>query len=217
MRITSGTLKNRKIKSREGKETRPTLERIKEAIFSIIGDKITDARFLDLYSGTGNMAIEALSRGAGRAVMIEQDKEALRIIIENVNDLKLDGKCRAYKNDVFRAVEILGRKNEKFDVIFLDPPYKENITEKTLEKISESEILAEDGIIISEHSVYEKSKDTVGNLVKYDERDYNKKIVTFYKSPLQKWQCSINMIFKLENINNKGKMEVKNGCKKTDL
>ncbi len=165
MRITSGTLKNRKIKSREGKETRPTLERIKEAIFSIIGDKITDARFLDLYSGTGNMAIEALSRGAERAVMIEQDKEALRIIIENVNDLKLDGKCRAYKNDVFRAVEILGRKNEKFDVIFLDPPYKENITEKTLEKISESEILAEDGIIISEHSVYEKSKDTVGNLV----------------------------------------------------
>ena len=165
MRITSGTLKNRKIKSREGKETRPTLERIKEAIFSIIGDKITDARFLDLYSGTGNMAIEALSRGAGRAVMIEQDKEALRIIIENVNDLKLDGKCRAYKNDVFRAVEILGRKNEKFDVIFLDPPYKENITEKTLEKISESEILAEDGIIISEHSVYEKSIYTVGNLV----------------------------------------------------
>ena len=184
MRITSGTLKNRKIKSREGKETRPTLERIKEAIFSIIGDKITDARFLDLYSGTGNMAIEALSRGASRAVMIEQDKEALRIIIDNVNDLKLDGKCRAYKNDVFRALEILGRKKEKFDIIFLDPPYKENITEKTLEKISESEILADDGIIISEHIVYEKSKDTVGNLVKYDERDYNKKIVTFYKSSL---------------------------------
>ena len=200
MRITSGTLKNRKIKSREGKETRPTLERIKEAIFSIIGDKITDARFLDLYSGTGNMAIEALSRGAGRAVMIEQDKEALRIIIDNVNDLKLDGKCRAYKNDVFRAVEILGRKNEKFDVIFLDPPYKENITEKTLEKISESEILAEDGIIISEHSVYEKSKDTVGNLVKYDERDYNKKIVTFYKSSLQKHQYrNINKILKWNN------------------
>jgi len=184
MRITSGTLKNRKIKSREGKETRPTLERIKEAIFSIIGDKITDARFLDLYSGTGNMAIEALSRGASRAVMIEQDKEALRIIIDNVNDLKLAEKCRAYKNDVFRALEILGRKNEKFDIIFLDPPYKENITEKTLEKISESEILAEDGIIISEHIVYEKSKDIVGNLVKYDERDYNKKIVTFYKSSL---------------------------------
>jgi RNA methyltransferase, rsmD family len=200
MRITSGTLKNRKIKSREGKETRPTLERIKEAIFSIIGDKITDARFLDLYSGTGNMAIEALSRGAGRAVMIEQDKEALRIIIDNVNDLKLDGRCRAYKNDVFRAVEILGRKNEKFDVIFLDPPYKENITEKTLEKISESEILAEDGIIISEHSVYEKSKDTVGNLVKYDERDYNKKIVTFYKSSLQKHQYrNINKILKWNN------------------
>ena len=181
MRITSGTLKNRKIKSREGKETRPTLERIKEAIFSIIGDKITDARFLDLYSGTGNMAIEALSRGAERAVMIEQDKEALRIIIENVNDLKLDGKCRAYKNDVFRAVEILGRKNEKFDIIFLDPPYKENISTKTIEKISEENLLERDGIIISEHSTYEKMADKIGNFVKYDERDYNKKVISFYK------------------------------------
>ena len=119
MRITAGTLKNRKIKSREGRETRPTLERIKEAIFSIIGDKITKTKFLDLYSGTGNMAIEALSRGAERAIMIEQDKEALRIIIENINNLKLDNQCRAYKNDVLRAIEILDRKNEKFDIIFI--------------------------------------------------------------------------------------------------
>ena len=87
MRITAGELKNRKIKWREGRETRPTLERIKEAIFSIIGDKVEKAIFLDLYSGTGNIAIEALSRGATRAVMIEEDKEALRIIIENVNSL----------------------------------------------------------------------------------------------------------------------------------
>ena len=85
MRVTAGTLKNRKIKSREGRETRPTLERIKEAIFSIIGDKVVNAKFLDLYSGTGNIAIEALSRGAKRAVMIEQDKEALRIIIDNID------------------------------------------------------------------------------------------------------------------------------------
>ena len=107
MRIVAGTLKNRRIKSREGRETRPTLERIKEAIFSIIGEKVADAKFLDLYSGTGNVSFEALSRGAKRAIMIEEDKEALRVIIENVNHLGVEEKCRAYKNDVFRAIEIL--------------------------------------------------------------------------------------------------------------
>jgi len=129
MRITSGTLKNRKIKSREGKETRPTLERIKEAIFSIIGDKITDARFLDLYSGTGNMAIEALSRGAGRAVMIEQDKEALRIIIDNVNDLKLDGSEKVNKINTIKKdkppAPIAHRSH--YRIVFYEPNSRANV------------------------------------------------------------------------------------------
>lgn len=181
MRITSGILKNKKIKSREGRETRPTLERIKEAIFSIIGDKVVDSRFLDLYSGTGNMGIEALSRNAKRTIFIENNQEALRIIIENINDCKLENKSRAYKNDVLRAIEILSRKNEKFDIIFMDPPYKENLTEKTLMHISDFSLLDDDGIVISEHSIYEKIPDIVGKLVKYDERDYNKKIISFYK------------------------------------
>ena len=175
MRIVAGTLKNRRIKSREGRET------IKEAIFSIIGEKVVDAKFLDLYSGTGNVSFEALSRGAKRAIMIEEDKEALRVIIENVNHLGVEEKCRAYKNDVFRAIEILSRKNETFDIIFLDPPYKENISTKTIEKISEENLLERDGIIISEHSTYEKMADKIGNFVKYDERDYNKKVVRFYR------------------------------------
>ena len=116
MRIIAGTLKNRRIKSREGRETRPTLERIKEAIFSIIEEKVAGAKCLDFYSGTGNVTFEALSRGAERAIMIEEDKDALRVIIENVNHLGVENKCRAYKNDVFRAAEILARKNEKFDI-----------------------------------------------------------------------------------------------------
>ncbi|ACZ01096.1 16S rRNA (guanine(966)-N(2))-methyltransferase RsmD [Streptobacillus moniliformis] len=181
MRITSGYLKNRVILSRIGKETRPTLERVKEAIYSIISTKVEDAIFLDLYSGTGNMSFEAMSRGANRAVMIEMDKEALRVIIENVNNLNLDKKCRAYKNDVMRAIEILENKNEKFDIIFMDPPYKENLTEKTLKKLSNHDILDKDGIIICEHGKYEKLSDEIGNFVKFDEREYNKKIVTFYK------------------------------------
>ena len=96
-----------------------------------------------------------------------------------MNHIGLEEKFRAYKNDVFRAIEILARKSEAFDIIFLDPPYKENISTKTIEKISEENLLEKDGIIISEHSTYEKMADNIGNFVKYDERD--KKVVSFYR------------------------------------
>lgn len=182
MRITSGEFKNKRIKSRKGYETRPTLERIKEAIFSIINDRIEGASFLDLYAGTGNMSFEAISRGAKKSIMIEDNKEALRVIIENSNNIGVADRCRAYKNDVNRAIEILENKNEKFDIIFMDAPYKEELTTKTIEKISTTNILNTGGIIIAEHSVFEKLDNIIGNFVKYDERNYNKKIVTFYKS-----------------------------------
>lgn len=181
MRITSGKFKNRVILSRRGFNTRPTQERIKEAIFSIIFDKIEGAVFLDLYSGTGNMSFEALSRGVKRAIMIEKDSEALRVIIQNVERLNLNEVCRAYKNDVKRAIEILSNKGEKFDLIFMDPPYKENLTTETLEKISLFNILNEDGIIICEHSSHEILADEIGEFIKFDERDYNRKVISMYK------------------------------------
>lgn len=181
MRITSGKLKNRVILSREGKDTRPTLERVKEAIFSIIYDKIENAVFLDLYSGTGNMSFEALSRGAARAIMIEKDVSALKVIIDNVNRLNIDKFCRAYKNDVLRAIEILKNKNEKFDIIFMDPPYKANLTTLTLEKLHKFDILNDYGIIICEHGKYEKFENEIYGFIKYDEREYNTKIVSFFK------------------------------------
>lgn len=181
MRITSGKLKNRIILSREGRDTRPTLERVKESIFSILFNKIENANFLDLYSGTGNMSFEALSRGARRAIMIEKDTDALKVIIDNVQRLGLEDQCRAYKNNVLRAIEILENKKEKFDIIFMDPPYRENLTKKTVEKISLCNILSDNGVIICEHGKYEKMEDTIGEYVKSDEREYNRKIVTFYK------------------------------------
>lgn len=181
MRITSGKLKNKIILSREGRDTRPTLERVKESIFSIIFDKVESSRFLDLYSGTGNMSFEALSRGAKKAIMIEKDTQALKVIIDNVNRLGLQNECRAYKNDVNRAIEILFNKNEVFDIIFMDPPYKENLTETTILKLSDFDILENDGIIICEHGKYEKLDNKIGKFIKFDEREYNKKIVTFFK------------------------------------
>ncbi len=180
MRIIAGTAKNKRIKCRKGTDTRPTLDRVKEALFSKIQPYIEDSRILDLFSGTGNIALEAVSRGAKKAVMIEKDQEALRVIIENVNSLGFEDKCRAYKNEVFRAVEILGRKREKFDIIFMDPPYKENLCAEVLKAIEKNGIMAENGMIICEHHLSERLDQEIGEYKKVDEKSYGKKTLTFY-------------------------------------
>ena len=126
------------------------------------------------------MSFEALSRGAKKAILIEQDVKALKVIIDNVERLNLSSKCRAYKNNVLRAIEILENKNEKFDIIFMDPPYAKNLTTETIEKISDCNLLEKDGVIICEHGKYEKLADEIGQFIKYDERDYNRKIAVSY-------------------------------------
>jgi 16S rRNA (guanine(966)-N(2))-methyltransferase RsmD len=180
MRIIAGSAKGKRIKCREGFDTRPTTDRVKESLFSIILPYINEARVLDLFSGTGNLALESISRGAKKAVMIEKDKEALRIIIENVNNLGFESQCRAYKNDTLRAIEILGKKREKFNIIFLDPPYKDNVCTKVIKKISDVGILDEGGLIVAEHHILEDLDDTIGEFKKVDERRYGKKELTFY-------------------------------------
>lgn len=180
MKIIAGTAKGRKLKSRKGMDTRPTLANVKESLFSIIQNYVEDSRFLDLFSGTGNIALEALSRGAERAVMIEKDPEALKIIIENINDLGFENKCRAYKNDVIRAVEILGKKKEKFDIIFMDPPYKEELCRKVLKAIRKADILEKNGLIICEHHIFEDLIADEEGFKFTDRRLYSKKAISFY-------------------------------------
>ena len=180
MRIIAGTAKNKSIKCRKGTETRPTLDRVKEALFSKIQPYVEDCSILDLFSGTGNIALEAISRGAKRAIMIEKDQEALKIIIENVNSLGFESKCRAYKNEVSRAIEILGRKGEKFDIIFMDPPYRENVCTEVIKKIEKNGILADGGLIICEHHLHERLDQEIKGYKKVDEKSYGKKTLTFY-------------------------------------
>ncbi|MGL6065336.1 MAG: 16S rRNA (guanine(966)-N(2))-methyltransferase RsmD [Fusobacteriaceae bacterium] len=180
MRIIAGEAKNKKLKSRKGMETRPTLGSVKESLFSIISPYIDGSRFLDLFSGTGNIALEALSRGAKKAIMIEQEQAALKVIIENINSLGFENRCRAYKNDVVRAVEILGRKDEKFDIIFMDPPYKQDLCQKVMVAIEKAGILAEGGLIICEHHLFEDLDEELAGFKKADCRKYGKKTITFY-------------------------------------
>lgn len=180
MRIIAGEAKGKRLECRKGIDTRPTQDSVKESLFSIIAPYIPEARMLDLFSGTGNIALEALSRGAKRAVMIEKDQEALKYIIKNINNLGYENKSRAYKNDVIRAIEILSRKGEKFDIIFMDPPYKDEVCERVIRAISKANLLADNGLIICEHHIFEDLSDEVAEFRKTDERKYGKKSVTFY-------------------------------------
>jgi len=181
MRILQGKLKNREFASKKGLETtRPTASLVKEAIFNKIADHIPEAEFLDLYSGTGAIAFEAISRGASRAVMIEKDSVALRILIENINELGISSLCRAYKNESVKAIEILDRKGEKFDVVFMDPPYEANVTIETLSALERSSIVKPTGIVVCEHHKFEDLPETFGRFIQYGEKEYGNKRVTYY-------------------------------------
>lgn len=147
MRVITGTAKGMRLKTLEGLETRPTTDRVKESIFNIIQFDIEGRRVLDLFAGSGQMAIEALSRGAKNAVILDNRSEAVGIIRENLQKTKLLDKSKIIQKD---AAAFLTSAGEQFDVIFLDPPYNSNYLSKSLQIISEIDILTKGGIIIVE-------------------------------------------------------------------
>ncbi len=149
MRVITGSLKGRKLKALEGDETRPTTDRIKESIFSIIQFDIPYTRVLDLYAGSGQLGIEALSRGANSAVFVERARDAVGIIRENVNACNLGDKAKIITTDAINYLKMAASGHERFDIILMDPPYEEGLTEKSLELCDA--VLSDDGIVVCEH------------------------------------------------------------------
>ncbi len=153
MRVISGSARGRKLKAPEGLTTRPTTDRIKESLFNIIAGDLYECRFLDLFSGSGGMGIEALSRGAEKAVFVDRDKKSISVINDNLRATRLESRARVFNCDVGAAIKRLGALGEKFDIIFMDPPYNKGFIESTLKYIADENILADDGYIIAEQSV----------------------------------------------------------------
>ncbi len=180
MRIISGTLRGKKLSTLEGIETRPTLDRVKESIFNIIQSDIKDANVLDLFGGSGALGLEALSRGANKAVFCDSSKAAIRIIEKNIKDTKLECKSQIINNDYLKALDML---NEKFDIIFLDPPYKTNFAINAINKIIKLNLLSENGIIIFETNDEDKEKEILknDNIEIYDKRRYGIAFVMFIR------------------------------------
>ena len=150
MRVITGKAKGVVLKTPTGQSTRPTADRVKEALFSVIQFDIYGAKVLDLFGGSGQLGIEALSRGAKSAVFVDCQDAACKLIRENLSRTKLSEQGRVIKSDY---LQFLKTSSEKFDIIFLDPPYAENFLENSLKIITEIDILQSGGIIVAERPV----------------------------------------------------------------
>ncbi|MCR5432070.1 MAG: 16S rRNA (guanine(966)-N(2))-methyltransferase RsmD [Lachnospiraceae bacterium] len=149
MRVISGTANRHKLVSPKGLKVRPTTDRIKETLFNILAPRIFDIWFLDLFAGSGGIGIEALSRGAAGCVFVDNDREAMKCIKENLDACRLSGRAETLFSDASRAVMGLKARGKKFDIIFMDPPYGKGI-EKEVLSVMRDDILADDGLIIVE-------------------------------------------------------------------
>lgn len=152
MRVIAGSAKRLQLKTIEGLDTRPTTDRIKETLFNMITHYIADSCFLDLFSGSGAIGIEALSRGAAEAVFVEQNKKAVDCICENLKYTKLDKKATVLATDAVSALKKL-EHTKKFDYVFMDPPYNQLLEKQVLTYLSESDLLSEDALLIVEASL----------------------------------------------------------------
>ena len=149
MRVITGSARGRRLRELEGLETRPTTGKVKEALFSVIQFDIEGRRVLDLFAGTGQLGIEALSRGAESAVFVERRKDALQAVRENLEACGFSDRARVVNGDAMSYL----KSGEKFDLIFLDPPYASGLLVKALEDIAAFDICREHGIIVAESAV----------------------------------------------------------------
>lgn len=174
MRIISGKARGTKLNTLEGVETRPTLDRVKESLFNILQDKIYDSKVLDLFAGSGALGIESLSRGAKEVILCDKSFKAVQIIRENVIKTHFQEQTKIINNDYKKTLDML--KNEKFDIIFLDPPYESQFDIQSLKIIIDNNMLSDEGIIILETDNEKEKKEMLYKLDinVYDLRSYGR-------------------------------------------
>lgn len=181
LRVISGSFKGQILKAVPGTDTRPTTDKVKEAIFNIIGPYFEGGTCLDLFAGSGGLGIEALSRGMDKAIFVDRDGKAVKTVRENVARCSAEKRCEIYRNDAFRALKALKKRGMVFDCIFLDPPYKQQNLVSLLEMISEWSLLAEDGVIVCEHSADVSLPGKVGGLNCIKTATYGMITISIYK------------------------------------
>ena len=162
MRIIAGSGKGRRLKTLRGMETRPTADKVKGAIFNIVGTRVNDAKLLDLFAGTGSLSLEGLSRGAATALVVEQNRKACAVIEENARLLGVQDRITICNMDVFQFLQ--QEQPEKYDLIFVDPPYRQGLADRVLCLVKNRFILNPGGVMIIEAAAEEDLPDELGLL-----------------------------------------------------
>jgi 16S rRNA (guanine966-N2)-methyltransferase len=181
LRIISGERRGRLIKTVSGNSTRPTTDRVKESLFNILMPKLPGSSVLDLFSGTGNLGLEALSRGCEEAVFVEKDPKALAVLRENCRSLDYQDNTAVIPLDVRRAIPALSTKGRTFDIVFMDPPYDRDLEAPVIEALDTYGLLKDDGIIVVEHLLLDRQQDSIGGFTRYDIRKYGSTALSLYR------------------------------------
>ena len=184
MRIVSGSMRGTKLYTLDGMDvTRPTLDRVKESLFNILNFRIKDALVLDLFAGSGALGLEAVSRGAKKSYFCDFSFEAIKIINKNIEKTRCRDKTEVIQKDYKKALEKFKNDNLKFDIVFLDPPYKTGYTKEALEIILDKNLLEEDGIIIIETDIEKEVLEEIQDfsIDIYDVRKYGRVSLIFVR------------------------------------
>ncbi len=186
MRVTGGIGRGQRLKVPRGSRVRPTSDKVKQALFNILGDKVLNSVFLDLFAGAGGIGIEALSRGADSAVFVDASPESLKMVKQNIEQTGFGEKARAVLS---KAEVFLKKTSGPYDIVFLDPPYADDML-PLLTLLAESGVLKADSIVIAEHFKKQLSPDRAGVLSLYREAKYGDTVLAFYTHRSQEAETS---------------------------
>jgi len=180
MRIIAGWARSRRLVAPPGASTRPTSDRVREALFNIMGPPPPQTRVLDLFAGSGGLGLEAMSRGAMSAVFVEKAAPALKCLRQNIEALDLAGDTIVLGDDVDRALKRLADREHRFHWVFVDPPYKGGHAEATLQRLGTGGVITESASVMVEHDRRTTLPESVGVLTRSDQRSWGDTTVTFY-------------------------------------
>ena len=181
MRIISGKARGRKLLSPPTSETRPTLDRIKEAMFNIIQGYVRDAVVIDVFAGSGSLGLEAASRGAKEVYLVDKSPNTFPVLKQNVENLKFQDFCHPLNTDAYGALNSLADKGKVFDLIFIDPPYLKDMIPNAIKIVKERNLLQRDGLIITKIDTIEEIYEGYENIKLYNSRKYGNTTVCFYR------------------------------------